>query len=168
MKKKPEYIDREEAITFDLVDTVVGINRTAAVVKGGRRFSFGALTVVGNENGVVGLGTGKAKDVPSAMEKAKKDGYKHLLRVARYRTTIPHGVLGVYGAARVKLIPAVPGTGIIAGGTVRAVLEKAGIRDILTKSYGTRNPMNLVKATIDGLCRLRTRSQVEKLRGVKL
>ena len=168
MKRKPEYIDREEAITFDLVDAVVAINRTAAVVKGGRRFSFSSLTVVGNENGVVGVGFGKAKDVPSAMEKAKKDGYKNLIRVARTQRTIPHAVMGVFGAARVKLIPAAPGTGIIAGGTVRAVLEKAGIHDILTKAYGSRNPMNLVKATIDGLSRLRTKGQVEKLRGVKL
>lgn len=123
---------------------------------------------MGNENGVVGVGFGKAKDVPSAMEKAKKDGLKNMVRIAVKDSTIPHEVMGVYGAARVKLIPAAPGTGIIAGGTVRAVLEKAGIRDVLTKAYGSRNAVNLVKATIDGLVRLRTQAQVERLRGVKL
>ncbi len=168
MKRKLTYIDRDEAITYDLVDTVVAINRTAAVVKGGRRFSFSALTVVGNENGVVGVGFGKAKDVPSAMEKAKKDGYKHLVRISRKGQTIPHAVMGVFGASRVKLIPAAPGTGIIAGGAVRSVVEKAGIKDILTKAYGSRNPINLVKATLDGLARLRTREEVQKLRGVNL
>ncbi len=153
MKRKLEY---------------VAINRTAAVIKGGRRFSFSALVVVGNEDGVVGLGFGKAKDVPSAMEKAKADGAKHLIRVPRHGRTIPHAVLGIFGASRVKLIPAAPGTGIIAGATVRAVVEKAGIQDVLTKSYGSRNPINLVKATIDGLAQLRTKTTVEKLRGVKL
>jgi len=168
MKRKPTYIDREGALRESLADAVIAINRTAAVVKGGRRFSFSALTVVGNENGVVGIGFGKAKDVPLAMEKSKKDGAKHLVRVERRGTTIPHMILGQYGASRVKLVPAAPGTGIIAGGTVRAVLEKAGIRDELTKAYGARNAVNLVKATIDGLARLRTQAQVEKLRGVKL
>ena len=151
-----------------LTETVVKINRCAAVVKGGRRFSFSALLTVGDQAGVVGLGFGKAKMVPNAVEKGVKDGRKNLVRVPMVGTTIPHEVIGRFCASKVILIPAAPGTGVIAGHAVRAVLESAGVRDILTKCYGSTNPVNLVKATFDGLAQLRTKKQVEKLRGVKL
>ena len=149
-------------------EAVVKVNRSAKVVKGGRRFSFSALVVIGNRDGSIGLGFGKAKEVPSAVQKAVKHARKDLKRVPRSGSTIPHPVVGRFGAARIKLIPAAPGTGIIAGASARAVLEYAGITDILTKSLGPTNPVNLVKATIDGLMQLRSRGDTEKLRGVKL
>jgi small subunit ribosomal protein S5 len=151
-----------------LTDNVVQINRCAAVVKGGRRFSFSALVTVGDQAGVVGYGFGKAKDVPGAVEKGVKDARKQLVRLPTSGTSIPHDVIGRHGATRVVLLPAAPGTGIIAGSAVRAVMEAAGIRDILTKVYGSANPINVVKATFDGLAQLRRRTDVERLRGVKL
>lgn len=152
----------------ELVDKVVKIKRCAAVVKGGRRFSFAAMVVVGNGNGRVGWGYGKANEVPPSVEKAVKQASRSLMEVSIVDGSIPHLVKGHYGAARVLLAPAGPGTGVIAGDAVRAVCEAAGIRDILTKSYGTSNPVTLVKATLDALSKLRTVQDVERLRGVSL
>jgi len=165
----PAYIDRGEAERLgELKEERIKVNRSAKVVKGGRRFSFSALTVVGNQDGIVGFGFGKAQEIPAAMQKAFKDGRKHLIRVPRVGTSIPHTVEGTFCSSMVRLVPAAPGTGIIAGGTVRAVLELAGVKDILTKSYGSTNPTNLVKATIVALGSLRTKEQIEELRGVKI
>ncbi len=165
----PAYIDRGEAERLgELKEERIKVNRSAKVVKGGRRFSFSALTVVGNQDGIVGFGFGKAQEIPAAMQKAFKDGRKHLIRVPRVGTSIPHAVEGTFCSSMVRLVPAAPGTGIIAGGTVRAVLELAGVKDILTKSYGSTNPTNLVKATIVALGSLRTKEQIEELRGVKI
>jgi small subunit ribosomal protein S5 len=150
------------------IEKVVKIKRCAAVVKGGRRFSFAALVVVGDGNGNVAWGYGKANEVPPAVDKALKDGSRKLQKVLLEGTTIPHEVKGSFGAAKVVLVPAGPGTGVIAGAAVRAVCEACGIRDILTKSYGTANPANVVKATIDALMSLRTKTEVERLRGVSL
>jgi small subunit ribosomal protein S5 len=167
--KLPEFIDRTEAEKLgELKEERVKVNRSAKVVKGGRRFSFSALTVVGNQDGVVGFGFGKAQEIPAAMQKAFKDGRRQLIRVPRVETTIPHEIEGIYCSSKVRLIPASPGTGIIAGGTVRAVLELAGIHDVLTKSYGSTNPTNLVKATIVALGALRTKEEIAELRGVEL
>jgi small subunit ribosomal protein S5 len=152
----------------ELIDKVVKIRRCAAVVKGGRRFSFAALVVVGDGHGKVGFGYGKANEVPPAVEKAVKDGSRNLISIALQGTTIPHTIKGHYGAAKVILVPAGPGTGVIAGAAVRAVCEACGINDILTKSFGTNNPLNLVKATIGALQQLRSQSEVERLRGVSL
>ena len=152
----------------ELIDKVIKIRRCAAVVKGGRRFSFTALVVVGDGRGKVGWGYGKANEVPPAVEKAVKDGSRSLVSIAMEGTTIPHPVQGHFGAARVVLVPASPGTGVIAGSAVRAVCEACGIRDILTKSFGSNNPHNLVKAAILGLQQLRTKGEVERLRGVPL
>jgi small subunit ribosomal protein S5 len=137
-------------------------------VKGGRRFSFAAMVVVGDQNGRVGWGYGKAKEVPLAVEKATKAANRKLVSIPLRDTTIPHQIVGRFGASKVLLLPASPGTGIIAGATVRAVVEAAGIRDILTKSRGSSNPVNLVKATFSALTRLRTREDVERLRGVEI
>lgn len=152
----------------ELIDKVVKIRRCAAVVKGGRRFSFTALVVVGDGNGRVGWGYGKANEVPPSVEKAIKDGSQSLEEIALEGTTIPHVVKGRFGAARVTLVPASAGTGVIAGAPVRAVCEVAGIKDILTKSFGTKNPTNVVKATISALASLRAQGEVERLRGVSL
>lgn len=149
-------------------EKVVQIRRCACVVKGGRRFTFTALVVLGDKSGRVGWGYGKASEVPQAVEKAVKTTNRNSVDVPLAGTSIPHQVEGRYGAARVVLIPALPGTGVIAGNTVRAVLESAGVHDVLTKSYGSTNPMNLVRATIDGLKKLRTRDQVARLRGVSV
>jgi len=157
-----------ETTQEELIDKVVKIRRCAAVVKGGRRFSFTALVVVGDGQGKVGWGYGKANEVPPAVEKAVKDGSRNLVPIAMEGTTIPHVVNGHFGAAKVILVPAGPGTGVIAGAAVRAVCEAAGIKDILTKSFGTANPTNLVKATISALQELRSRGEVERLRGVSL
>ena len=163
-----EFRDHVSPDGLTLSETVVKINRCAAVVKGGRRFSFSALVTVGDQAGVVGWGFGKAKQVPSAVEKSVKDGRKRLVRIPMVGTTIPHEVAGRFCASKVVLIPAAPGTGVIASAQVRAVLESAGIRDILTKCYGSNNPVNVVKATFDGLAQLRTRKETERLRGVQI
>jgi len=150
----------------DLQDAVVNINRSAKVVKGGRRFSFSALTVVGDRKGRVGLGYGKANEVPPAVEKSIAEGKKNLVRIALKGDTIPHAVTGRFGAARVFMRPAGPGTGVIAGSGVRAVCQMVGIRNILTKSLGSNNPVNLVKAAMDGLMKLKDAREVARLRGV--
>ena len=148
--------------------TTVTINRTSSTVKGGRRMSFAALVVVGDRRGNVGIGYGKSKAVPNAIEKAQKYAKKSLFKIKLQDGTLPHAVAARFGASSVRLIPAAPGTGVIAGGTVRAVLEMAGIQDCLTKAYGSRNQANLCKAVIAGLQSLQSREQVEALRGVKI
>jgi small subunit ribosomal protein S5 len=152
----------------DNQETVVKINRSAKVVKGGRRFSFSALVVVGDRKGRVGIGFGKANEVPQSVEKGAKEARKTMVAISVKGSTIPHRVIGRFGASRVVMLPASPGTGVIAGATVRAVVSAAGIGDILTKSLGSSNPVNLAKAAMDGLSRLRTREQLSALRGVNI
>ena len=151
---------------LDLQERVVEINRVAKVVKGGRRFSFTALVVIGDEVDRVGVGYGKAREVPLAISKAVDDAKKNLFTVPKKGTTITHEILGEFGAARVLLRPASEGTGVIAGGGVRAVLELGGVRDILAKSLGTTNPINMLKATVDGLQHLRRPEEVARIRGL--
>jgi len=158
----------DSGLANDLLDRVVKIKRCAAVVKGGRRFSFAAMVVVGNGKGEVGWGYGKANEVPPSVQKAQKQASRSMIHVPLVEGSIPHQVWGHYGAAKVLLIPAGAGTGIIAGQAVRAVCEACGIHDILTKSYGTNNPVTLVKATIDAMSKLRTREQVAALRGMQI
>ena len=155
----------EFAEQTEYIDKIVHVNRVAKVVKGGRRFSFSALVVVGNRAGRVGIGLGKANEVPEAIRKAIDKAKKSLQTISLAGTTIPHSVLGHYGAGKVMLKPAARGTGIIAGGPVRAVMEAAGVADVLTKSLGTNNPHNVVKATVEGLVQLRSKREISQPRG---
>jgi small subunit ribosomal protein S5 len=165
MRRENDYLEAEG---LDLNDDVVQINRTAKVMKGGRRFGFSALVVVGDGRGIVGLGYGKAREVPPSVEKGKTDALKKLVRVPLKGTTVPHAVVARFRSSTVKIMPAAPGTGIIAGAPVRKVLEAAGVRDVLTKALGSKNPMNLAKATLEGLRSMKTRRQVAERRGVEL
>lgn len=157
--------DQEEK---PLEDTVVKIFRCSKVVKGGRRFSFAALVVVGDRDGTVGVGYGKANEVPQAVEKGVKDAKKNLCRIELVGRTIPHQTQGKYRASKITIAPASPGTGVIAGSSARAVLEYAGVQDVLTKVYGSTSAKNVVKATLDGLLKLRSKEMVESLRGVAI
>ncbi len=163
-KPKPFFETEQEAVS----DIVVKINRCAAVVRGGRRFSFGALVVAGDRNGRVGVGYGKSKEVPSAVEKGRKSAIRAMRPIKVINGTLPHRVIGRFGASHVVMVPASPGTGVIAGTSVRAVLELAGIHDVLTKSYGSNTPTNLVYATFNGLMGMVSREEIERLRGVQL
>jgi small subunit ribosomal protein S5 len=158
-------LQKIDASTLDLKEKVVNIGRVTKVVKGGRNFRFNALVVIGDENGHVGVGTGKATEIPDAIRKGIEDAKKNLIKVPLVGTTIPHEVIGDFGAGKVLLRPASEGTGVIAGGPVRAVLELAGVHDINTKSIGSNNPTNMVRATMTGLSQLKTVEMVSKLRG---
>ncbi|MHB0958472.1 MAG: 30S ribosomal protein S5 [Pirellulaceae bacterium] len=168
MSGAPHIVANESSSRGEYIDRVVKIKRCAAVVKGGRRFSFAAMVVMGDGRGRVGWGYGKANEVPNAVEKAQKQATREMIELALVEGSIPHRVMGRFGAAHVVLIPAGAGTGIIAGAAVRAVCEAAGISNILTKSHGSNNPVTLVKATMDALSRMRTLQEVERLRGVSL
>ena len=153
---------------LDLKDRLVGVQRVTKVTKGGRAFGFSAIVVVGDEAGVVGQGLGKSKDVASAIAKAVEDAKKNLVRIPLIKGTLPHEQKGKYGGARVNIIPAAPGTGVIAGGAVRTVLEAVGVHDVLSKSQGSSNPHNVVKATFDALLQLRDAKSIARERGISL
>ena len=157
-------MERIDASGLDLKDQVLSINRVTKVVKGGKNMSFAALVVVGNENGIVGFGSGKAREVPLAIKKGLEAAKKNLIRVPLKGTTVPHQVTGVYGAGRVLLKPAPEGKGVIAGGPVRAIMQLVGVRDVVTKSIGSSNPHNVVRATFEGLCELRDTAAIVRLR----
>jgi small subunit ribosomal protein S5 len=150
----------------ELTEQVIYVNRVAKVVAGGRRFRFSAIVVVGDHNGHVGVAMGKAPEVPEAIEKATQKAKRHMIKVPMVGTTIPHDVIGHFGSSLVILKPASPGTGVIAGGAVRAILELAGVRDVLTKSLGSNNPHNLVKAVMDGILKLRLPEEIASRRGI--
>jgi len=162
----PRQVEQGEDVKF--ADYVVKVRRTAKVIKGGRRFSFSALVIVGNRRGEIGMGFGKANEVPQAVQKAVQRAGKHLMRIPVADNTIPHCVVGRCGASRILLMPARPGTGIIACASVRAVVEAVGIKDILSKAHGSTNAVNLTKATLEGLKQLRSKQEVMALRGVEL
>ncbi len=168
-ERKPNVERKDRRRPIKEVDPIssklVGVNRVTKVVKGGRTMRFAALVVAGDGNGRVGVGSGKAAEVPSAIDKATLSAKKSMVKVALCDTTIPHEVIGVYGKSRVKLLPSKQGTGIIAGGSVRPVVELCGIKDITAKVYGSRNSTNIVKATINGLMQLRTKEEIALLRG---
>jgi len=159
-------MERIDASTLDLQETLVAVNRVAKTVKGGRNMRFSALIVVGDHNGHVGCGMGKAAEIPEAIRKATEQAKRNLITVPLKGTTIPHQVIGEFGRGKVLMMPAREGTGVLAGGQARAVLELAGVKDIRTKSQGSNNPINCVKATIEGLSRLKTAEQVARLRGI--
>lgn len=160
--------NRVKSSESELKDKLVSLNRVAKVTKGGRTFSFAALVVVGDGNGTVGYGLGKAREVASAITKATEDAKKSLIKVPVYKGTIPHAQYGKFGAGKVLIIPAADGTGVIAGGTMRAVLEMAGVQNVLAKSIGSSNPHNVLKATVDALSKLRSPLDVAKARGISL
>ena len=161
-------VERVKPGGLELKDSLVGVQRVTKVTKGGRTFGFSAIVVVGDENGVVGHGLGKSKDVSSAIAKAVEDAKKNLVRIPIVKGTLPHQQKGKFGGARVNIIPAAPGTGVIAGGAVRTVLEAVGVHDVLSKSQGSSNPHNVVKATFDALLNLRSPLMISRQRGISL
>ena len=168
MKKNKDIIEYVRPSGLELEEKVVGIQRVTKVTKGGRAFGFSAIVVVGDEHGVVGHGLGKSKEVASAIAKAVEDAKKNLVRIPLSKSTLPHEQKGKYGGARVLLLPAAPGTGVIAGGAIRSVLEAVGVHDVLSKNQGSSNPHNVVKATFDALLQLRSADTVAKQRGISL
>jgi small subunit ribosomal protein S5 len=168
MYQKYKNIERVKPKGLELKDSLVGVQRVTKVTKGGRNFGFSAIVVVGDENSIVGYGLGKSKDVSSAIGKAVEDAKKNLVRIPLVKGTLPHEQKGKYGGARVNIIPAAPGTGVIAGGAVRTVLEAVGVHDVLSKSQGSSNPHNVVKATFDALLKLKNAHTIAHNRGIKL